>query len=351
MDQLLLPYLEASDDTERQLRLNELLLLHAAPVVRQTVRRRLGFYVNQLGSNPHNQDAEDLYQEIMTKVVQALSDLRNTSTKTEIANLQQYVARIASNACNDFLRAKSPARARLKNNLRYVLSHHPDFATWKSEGETVAGFAVWRGTNKSLSSEKTTANTQEAVSSFRSTRLLTENIKEVPITKLASELFQWTNSPIELELLVNIIATLLEIKDQPHESVDDETNAYLEATVADSRLTSTSRLEEEALLRSLWQSLRELSPEQRDVFCLGFEDESGRDLFTVLLEAEVVNLEELGHELGRTPEAVLALWSQMPMDDASIANELQTKRTQVQKWRFRALGRLRKGLLPFSGGK
>jgi len=350
MDQLLLPYLQATDDAERQLRIDELLLIHAAPVVRHTIRRRLGFYVDQRGSSPHNQDAEDLYQEIMAKVVQALNQSRNASTSL-IENFQQYVSRIAANACNDFLRAKSPARARLKNNLRYVLNHHPDFALWKSEAETLCGFAVWQDTSISLSSENTTANLQEAVSNFRANRLLRQDIKQVPLMRLAAELFQWTGGPIELELLVNIVAALLEIKDQPHESVDDETNAYLEATVADTRLSSSSRLEEQALLRSLWQSLRELSSEQRDVFCLGFADESGRDLFTVLREAEVVSLQQLAQELGRTPEAILALWSQMPMDDASIAKELQTKRAQVQKWRFRALGRLRKGLLPFAGGK
>jgi RNA polymerase sigma factor (sigma-70 family) len=351
MDQLLLPYLEAPNHIERQQHLNGLLLFHAAPVVRRTLRRRLGFYLNPLGINPHNQDAEDLYQEIMTKVVQALTDLRNPSTKTVIENLQQYVARIASNACNDFLRAKSPARARLKNNLRYVLSHHQEFAIWKREGETLGGFSVWRDSSKSLASEKRLTNLREAVSSFRSTRLPAENIKEVPLTKLAAELFQWTGSPIELDLLVNIIATLLEIKDQPHESVDDESNAYLETRVADSTLSSSSRLEEQDLLRRLWQSLKELSVEQRDVFCFGFEDENGRDLFTVLLEAEVVDFQELAQELGRTPDAVVSLWSQMPMDDASIAAELKTKRAQVQKWRFRALQRLRKGLLPFGDRK
>lgn len=351
MDRLLLPYLQATNDNETQDRLDLLLVLHAAPVVRQALRRRLGFYVNQRGINPHNQDAEDLYQEIMTKVLHALNDLRNPSAKTDIESLYQYVARIASNACNDLLRTKSPARARLKNNLRYVLNRHPDFAIWKREGETLGGFSAWRDSDTSLASERTLVDFQEALSSFRSTRFPRENIKEVPLTKLAADLFQWTGSPIQLDLLVNIIAALLEIKDQPQKSVDDESNAYLETRVADSTLNSSSRLEEQDLLRRLWQSLRELSIEQRVVFCLGFEDVSGRDLFTVLLEAEVVNLQELAQELGRTPAAIVALWSQMPMDDAGIASELKTKRAQVQKWRFRALRRLRKGLLPFANRK
>lgn len=64
------------------------------------------------------------------------------------------------------------------------------------------------------------------------------------ITRLVAELFLWTGSPIELDVLVNVVPALLEIKDQPHESVDDESNAYLEARVADSTLSSSSRQEQ-----------------------------------------------------------------------------------------------------------
>jgi RNA polymerase sigma factor (sigma-70 family) len=351
MDQLLLPYLQATDESERQERLDELLLLHAAPVARRSLRRRLGFYVSNRGMNPHNQDAEDLYQEIMTRVVQTLNDLRNPSPKTDIENLQQYVARITTNACNDVLRAKSPARARLKNNLRYVFSHHSSFAVWKIEGETLAGFSVWRDSDKSQSSETQLLDIQERLENFRSTRFPRENIKQVPLTTIVAELFRWIGGPVELDVLVNIVALLLDVRDQPLESIDDETNAHLETRVADNRLSSSSRLEELDLLRGLWQALKELSAEQRDVFCFGFEDDSGQDLFTRLLEAKIVNLQELAQELGRPLETIVELWSQMPMDDGGIAAELKSTRAQVQKWRFRALGRLKKGLLPFADRK
>ncbi len=351
MDQLLLPYLQATDDSTRQERLDELLLIHAAPVVRQALRRRLGFYVDPRGVNPHSQDAEDLYQEIMAKIVQALHDLRNPSAAINIQNLKQYVSRIAANACNDILRTKSPARARLKNNLRFLLTHHRDFAVWKMDGETLTGFAVWRDTSKSLSSQKELFDIEERLPNFRSTAFPGENIKKVPLTKVVAELFQWIGSPVELDALVKVVATLLDVKDHPVESLDDHTLAYIETRIADSTLHSSSRLEEHALLRSLWQALRELSAQQRDVFCLGFEDQAGRDLFTVLLEAEVVTFRELAQELGRSTEGIVGLWSKMPMDDEDIAIEMKTTRAQVYKWRFRALERLRKGLLPFSGEK
>src|SRR5205807_7367158 len=77
--------------------------------------------------------AEDLYQEIMTKTVQVLRDLSTStsSSKPEIDNFKQYVGRIATNVCINFIRAKSPARWRLKNNLRDVQNRQPEFALWK----------------------------------------------------------------------------------------------------------------------------------------------------------------------------------------------------------------------------
>ena len=69
MDNVLAPYLTAGDERERQQHLNELLTLRAAPLIRQVLRRRLGFYVSAQGTNENNQDAEDLYQEAMTRAV------------------------------------------------------------------------------------------------------------------------------------------------------------------------------------------------------------------------------------------------------------------------------------------
>lgn len=351
MDQLLLPYLQASDESERQRHLDDILLAHAAPVVRQALRRRLGFYVDQRGINPHNQDAEDLYQEVMTKIVQALRELKSSSAKSEIENLKRYVARIASNACNDVFRTKSPARTRLKYNLRFVLNHHQDFAVWRMEEETLCGIATWRNSSKTLSSGKQLVDIEDRLQSFRSTRFRGENLKQVPLPKIVIELFRWIGSPVELDVLVNFVATLLDVKDYPVESIDDVSHAYSEARIVENTLGSSSRLEEQALLRRFWQELKELTTDQRDVFCLGFEDESGRDLFTVLLEAEIVNLRELAQELGRSPESLVALWSKIPMDAEGIAFELKTTRAQVYKLRYRALRRLQKGLLPFSGEK
>src|SRR5216684_3269023 len=107
MDHVLLPYLQATEESEREQRLEELLLFHAIPEIRFILRQRLGFHVSQQEVNPHNQDAEDLYQEIIAKTVQILRDLSTSSPKPEIENFKQYVGRIATNVCINFIRAKS----------------------------------------------------------------------------------------------------------------------------------------------------------------------------------------------------------------------------------------------------
>jgi RNA polymerase sigma factor (sigma-70 family) len=351
MDQLLLPYLQARDDSDRQRHLNEILLEYAVPEVRLALRRRLNFSVDSRGKSPHNQDAEDLFQETMTKIVQALHDLRKPSGTTVIENLEEYIARIVTNCCNDVLRTKSPSRTRLKYNLRFVLTHHEDFSIWKSDRHTLTGFAEWRHEGMSPSHVTLSVDVEDTLASFRSTRFPRENIKQVPLTRIIAEVFRWLSSPLELDELVSIVATVQDVKDLPAERLHEDSLTDIGRSLNDTGLSSHSLLEEKAILRTLWQALRELSVEQRDVFYLGFEDERGRDLFTVLLEGEVVTFRELAQGLGLPTEEIVKLWSKIPMDNNAIAVELKATRGQVYKWRFRALERLRKGLLPFSGEK
>ena|SRR2546425_8585245 len=106
MDHFLQPYLNAGDESQRQECLDELLLLYAAPVIRQTLRNKLGFSIDLRGTNPHNPDAQDLYQEIMTRLVQALNELTRAPEKTGIHDFRKYVSGVAVNVCRDYLRAR-----------------------------------------------------------------------------------------------------------------------------------------------------------------------------------------------------------------------------------------------------
>jgi RNA polymerase sigma factor (sigma-70 family) len=345
MDQLLLPYLEATDEQGRSRQLEQLLQVSAAPVVRKTLQLRLGFHVSPQGSNPHNQDSEDLFQEALTRIVQSLRELQ-ISSKPEIENFKQYVWMIAANVCNDFLRAKSPARSRLKNNLRELFSRHSDFVLLRIGGESYCSFRSWRNEGKPAASQQKVLDLEMDPGAFLSARLRDEDIGRLRFARVVAEVLTWLDGTIEVNVLVRLIATLLDVKDDLIEPPDETRDSEQEDRLADTRVTSTFELEARALLKQLWQAILDLPSKQRDAFCYSFEDESGEDLFSLLLRAEVVTMPQLVRQIGLPLPELTQIWSRMPMDNADIASELKASRQQVNKWRFQARRRLTKEFQP-----
>lgn len=340
MDQLLLTYLKASDESERRQHLDELLIVYAAPVVRRTLRQKLGFHVNQLGLNPHNPDAEDLYHEIIAKIIKVLTPLPDTP-RTEIEKFEPYVAGIATNGCLDYMRAKSPARTRLKYSIREILNRKSEFIVRKSEEGLVCGLKAWSNKRGPISSQRL-FEIELDLPTFRTTRLAREDFARIPLPRLTAELLKWIDEPIELDDLVNLTAILLDVKDRPTESIDDETKTYREARIADTTLISDPGLDSEKLLRHLWRAVLALPRNQRDAFCFRFEDENGDDLFTLLFQSKLTTPSQLAQDLGRSLQELIRIWAAMPMDYASIAVEMKATLLQVRKSRFDALRRLEK---------
>jgi RNA polymerase sigma factor (sigma-70 family) len=340
MDNVLVPYLTADDDRGRQQHLDELLTLRAAPLIRGVLLRRLGFYVSAQGVNENNKDAEDLYQEVIMRVLQELHQLQS-STGPDIGNFELYVSRIASNVCTDFLRAKSPARTRLKYSLRDLLKRHRDLVSWKREGEMLCGFAAWRNTGKSAFTEQSYQDLETGLDSFLSSHFADEDIRLAPVSQIVAELFDWIGGPVEIDMLVRMVAYLLDIKDQQLESLDDQTPVSGEVNFFANSRSGESHVAANELLARLWQAVIQLPAEQRDSFAFGFEDQAGQDLFTLLLAAEIVSWDELSHGMGRSVLELVRLRLRMPMDSTSVADELRVSREKVYKWRFRAIRRLK----------
>ena len=340
MDNVLVPYLAARDDHERQQHLDELVTTRAAPLIRQVLRRRLAFYVSAQGVNGNNQDAEDLYQESMTRVVQRLHRLSSASG-IEIDNFALYVSRIASNTCTDFLRAKSPARTRLKDGLRHLLKRHKDLVSWEHDEEILCGFAQWRNSGKSAFSDQPWQELETKLEFFQSLHFSDEDVRFAPVSQIVAELFYWIGGPVEINVLVRMIAYLRDIQDEIIESVDDPSPATSDAYFVSSTRSDESHVDANELLVRLWQAVIQLPAEQRDAFALSFEDEAGQDLFTMLRAAEIVNWDEIAQGMGRSVQEVVRLRGRMPMNGASVAEELKASRENVYKWRFRAIRRLK----------
>ena len=341
MDTVLLPFLQANAESERQQHLDELLMLHAAPIVRVTLRHRLGFSVSQTGTNPYNQGAQDLYQDIMLRIVQALNDLKSSPEKREIKDFRKYVRLVATNVSRDYLRSKSPARRRLKDNIRLLLNRHPDFAVWQTKGKLVCGFAVWQEGGVLQPWQRQGQILDEEIEAFRSARYPRQPPTRLTVSKVLFDLFEWTDAPIHLDTVVKILTKLLGVKDDSVEAFDEESEAYFESALTRGTQSAQSLIEEKELLRHAWEAVKQLPDEQRDTYCLLFHDERGWDFFSLLLEAEIVTLDELSRALGRSPKEINRLRSQMPMDGPTVAAELKVPRPQVNKWRFLATKRVR----------
>jgi RNA polymerase sigma factor (sigma-70 family) len=340
MDNVLVPFLTAEDDGQRQHQLDELLIFRAGPLIRNVLLRRLDFHVSAHGVNENNQDAEDLYQEAMSRVVQGLNHLHST-TDTDIENFELYVSRLASNICIDFLRARSPARTRLKYSLRDLLKRHKGFGSWEREGERLCGLLAWQNTGKSPFSDQVVQDFEGNLDSFESLYFADRDIRLAPLSHIITELFDWMGGPVEIDLLVRMIAYLLDIKDQQIGSLDDPAARRRHSYFAADIQSAEAHLEANELLTRLWRVVIRLPAEQRDAFAFGFEDETGQDLFSVLIAAEIVNWNELAQGMGRSIEDVVRLRLRMPMDGAAVADELRTSSENVYKWRFRAIRRLK----------
>ena len=161
-----------------------------------------------------------------------------------------------------------------------------------------------------------------------------------------AELFRFLDAAFELDLLVNLLASLLGIKDHPPESLDDEGRRYFEARLRATTLSSDLRLDAKDTLIRLWQAVQRLPPKQRDTFCFSFADQSGDDLFSLLIDAEVANLHEIALALERSESELAELWAVIPLDRTAIAVELKATPPQVSKWRFRAVERLEREMFP-----
>jgi hypothetical protein len=92
------------------------------------------------------------------------------------------------------------------------------------------------------------------------------------------------------------VASLLGIKGETF-LVFDEENPGGRVGHAGDILRCESVLEKGALLRRLWEVMRDLPVAQRAVFFFGFRDESGDDLLSLFLESKVATPLEIADEL------------------------------------------------------
>jgi len=316
-DSLLREYLSATTDAEIETTLTRIVQEFARPLIFRVVSSVL--------RGEAARDAEDLVSETVIHLVRRLREVKAESSGQPIRDLRRYVAIAAYNSCHERLRERYPAHNRLRNQLRYLLNHHSDFALWQSQGQFVCGRSHWAG--RPAGSVEWLRNWSAPARSDPSA------VNRSQITQLVTEILTQADQPVELDSLVQAIGRLIELQDRPTESPLLGTEVVAEMPV-------DRRLELRMSLRELWDDIQQLPFRQRVALLLSLRDTQGREILSLLPRARISTIAEIAAALQIPLPKLAELWSALPLDDATIGQLLGASTQQVIKLRRLARERL-----------
>jgi DNA-directed RNA polymerase specialized sigma24 family protein len=297
-------------------------------VIRETVARRLG------RSRQAGADIEDVLGEVRLKLTQKLQSLR-AGAGEPIENLHAYCVTTAEHICYGFLRRQFPERTRLRNRMRYALTHHPAMVLeqdpqgiWRCRAARLRVLAP-PGTSRTLLDDP-----KEFVS--RSSIDLSG-----PLAQVMAGLLGRCDAPIEFDRFVDVMATLLGVRDVPPSGatagVDGSDGA---GAIPDPAPGIQTVLEQRTTLLEVWQELTALPPRQRAALLLNLRDPEGGAILQLLPGTGVVSMTDIARALEMPEEELRALWEALPLDDLSIAARLGLTRQQVINLRKAGRARL-----------
>ena len=312
------------------------------PVIRRFVISKFRASLRPDDDSRQNQDALELLSETKVLVLQKLLQSQNGSGDQAIRDLEAYVRTTASNVFNQYLRRKYPRRLSLKNQFRYLLTHHRELSLWNVDGDAwVCGL---RSQARQQSNPKRIELTGEQRDDLRArvNKSRGKN-KGGEIIEFTVGLFEYHDAPATLDDLILTAIDLLSI-DEPVEVAEPENLAEFESMR--DRATALSKLEDDEFVRRLWHEIKLLPIQHRVVLMLNFKDDSGGDMMSLLPVMRIASVRQIADALGFSHEGLANIWNELPLDDNRIAEHLGVTRQQVINLRQSARQMLRRKLRP-----
>jgi hypothetical protein len=340
---LLRAFVQSSDSGEQERILSALLTEHAQPTVNKIIRYKMRGAVDE---------SEEIYSDVMLQLVGRLQKLKTGSNDKEIEDFSSYVAVTTYNACDRFLSRKYPNRRRLKNGLRYLLTHREGFAVWQNKaGNYVGGFRRWQYGETESSNLKTEQLRDDARAFERDVKVEKSWSEQKNAYELLTAIFNWTNAPVEIDLLTSVCADWWNITDETialdAAATDESGESRPKLQLADSRPDAFTEAERRDYLQKLWNEIIDLPTRQRAAVLLNLKDENGRGVIDLWLVVGVANVEKIAAALEMTPEKFAEIWNHLPLDDNRIAEILDLTRQQVINLRKSARARLARRMKNF----
>lgn len=346
-DELLRPYLLAASDTDAEISLAKIMADYAQPVITRIIKRKLGVSFNQLDGGHQNQDALEVGHEVLAMLLAELKTLRESQQPRAINDFRGYVAVVTFHACYEYLRRKYPQRHSLKNKLRYLLTHHQNFALWESDGnELLCGTTDLRG--RPAVDDGASRRLEQVVESrmeFARSSLAGRSPEQLALGDLLAAVFKEVRGPLELDELTSAVAALQGIKDQiaaetPRERDGEDETEEVVPGLADPGETVDVTLDRKLYLERLWSEICQLPLNQRAALILNLKDAHGHSMVEMLPLTGIASIRQISAALGIEAQDFSEIWNRLPMDDLQIASRLNLTRQQVINLRKSARDRL-----------
>lgn len=331
-DPSLTAFLTANSEAEAWEALDVLLTGDLATIARDAVARHLrpsAWMANH---------ADDVLAELRVKLTQKLWSLR-LQVGEPIENIRAYTVTAAERACYAFLRRQFPERTRLRNRVRYALSHHPSTTL----AEDVQGNWVCRSTDVRKAARP--GGAQSMVEAPRAHALTHHIDPAAPLPDLAAALLATCDVPVEFNRFVEAMAVLLGVTDQtPVTDMPGSRSGNPLDRAVDPALPIDIVLEQRSSLRDVWQELLLLPVRQRLALLLNLRDGDGGATLQLLPATDVVSRSGIAAALNMPEIELAGLWHELPLDDRAIAERMGATRQQVINLRKSARARLARRL-------
>ena len=341
VDPLLLPYLQATDESDSQRLAEQLVVGQAGPIIHGIIKNKLPVSLDHSTWNRDNQDAEDVRSETVLELLAWLRKFRTDPENNLISNFRGFVAALAYRACSSYLRKKHPQRLSLKNKIYYVLTHNPDFALWKSSDEEwLCGFAAWKDRDVCVSTARLQLM-RENPRAFEHAALPRCDVQRMTSADLLAAIFTWTDTPIRLGDLVSAVGELWGIRDQiPDNRSQEGRSGNQSDRFQGAQPDHTAEVEQRGYLQRIWVEIGELPLRQRCALLLNLTESPGHGVIALLPIIGIASVRQIALALGMADEHLARIWNDLPLDDAAIAAHLGVTRQQVINLRKSARERL-----------
>jgi DNA-directed RNA polymerase specialized sigma24 family protein len=336
-DVLLRAFLDEADEVRCDHLLEEIVSRHARLVIERVIAWKLNVKPGRWDSVEW-QEQEDIAEEVIVQLIRHLVNMRGVGSDS-FGSFEDYVATAAHNACSNYLRRKYPERSRLRDRLRYILSHHEQLGIWRSDGrEWLCGLASWKNQRHSRRSSdrlRQLSGDPDLISyALNSAR------RELELLCLVKSILEFVGAPVALDKLVDTVGDIFGTNAKTYGEPDDQSSGVAGEIWSDTEALLAERIDKGAYLSHVWKEICELSPEQRTALLLNLKDNEGSDITVIFVSSGVATISQMAEVLCLTLEEFLDIWKRLPLSDEDIANRLVISVRQVGSLRLSGRRRL-----------